>query len=106
LEFAKPPRREGKHLTAATVHLMQGGEEIGKLVVNIEFALSKEAAIADVPKGSKVQFTIQRGAVMVSALATTAADADVGDSVLVTVADSGKVLRGRVQSSNVVTEAK
>jgi flagella basal body P-ring formation protein FlgA len=43
---------------------------------------------------------------MVSALATTAADADVGDSVLVTVADSGKVLRGRVQSSNVVTEAK
>ncbi len=106
LEFPKPPRREGKHLTAATLQLMQSGEQIGKLVVNIEFALGKEAAIADVPKGSKVQFTIRRGAVMVSALATTAADADLGDSVLVTVSDSGKVLRGRVESSNVVSEAK
>jgi hypothetical protein len=106
VEVPKPPRREGRHLAAATLVFTQAGEEVSRAIVNLELGLSKEAAIPDVAKGAKVQVVVRRGAVSVSALATAQSDADVGEIVTVIVADSGKVLRTKVESKTVVSEAK
>lgn len=103
---AKPPRKEGRHLTAATIVFTQAGDEVSRATVNLELALSKEAAVPDVAKGAKVQLVVRRGAVSVTAVATAQNDADVGETLTVSVADSGRVLRAKVESKTVVSEAK
>jgi hypothetical protein len=106
VEHPKPPRREGRHLTSATVVFTQAGEEVSRATVNLELNLSKEATVPDVAKGTKVQLVVRRGSVSVTALATAQSDADVGETMTVLVADSGKVLRAKVESKTVVSEAK
>jgi hypothetical protein len=106
VEVPKPPRKEGRHLTSATVVFSQGGDEVSRATVSLELALSKEAAVPDVAKGNKVQLVVRRGAISVTALATAQGDADVGEALMVVVADSGKVLRAKVESKTVVSEAK
>ncbi len=102
--FPKPPRREGKHTTAATVILTQEGDEVGRLTVSLELMLSKEAAIPDVAKGTKVQLVVRRGAVAVSALSTVLTDADIGETTMVKVTESGKVIRATITGKDSAAE--
>jgi hypothetical protein len=100
IELGKFPRREGKHTASATLVFKQGDEVVAKVAVPVDFKLGPEAAVADVKKGEKVSFLVRRGQIEIRAMATANADADIGDSVQVTVSDSGKVLKGRVSSTN------
>ena len=106
LDIPKPPRREGKHVTTATLTLRQGQEVLAKVPVTLELALGPEAAKPDLKKGEKVTFVIRRGQVEIRAAATANTDADVGDPVQVTVTQSSKVLKGKLtgQSPAVVEE--
>ncbi|MBL8741547.1 MAG: flagella basal body P-ring formation protein FlgA [Myxococcales bacterium] len=100
IELGKFPRREGKHTASATLVFKQGDEIVAKISVPVDFKLGPEAAIADVKKGEKVSFLVRRGQIEIRALATANTDADVGDTLQVTVSDSGKVLKGRVSSAS------
>lgn len=100
IELGKFPRREGKHTASATLVFKQGDDVVAKISLPVDFKLGPEAAVADVKKGEKVSFLVRRGQIEIRAMATANADADVGDTVQVTVSDSGKVLKGRVSSAN------
>lgn len=100
IELPKLPRREGKLTTNATLTLLQGESELAKITVAVELKLGPEAAIPDVKKGGKVTLVIRRGLVEIHASASANHDADVGEPIAVTIADSGKVLKGRLSSAD------
>jgi hypothetical protein len=100
IELGKFPRREGKHTASSMLVFKQGDTVLAKVAVPVDFKLGPEAAIADVRKGEKVSFLVRRGQIEIRAMATANGDADIGDTVQVTVSDSGKVLKGRVSSAN------
>lgn len=102
-EVPRPPRRAGKLSTVATLTFREGDAELAKVQVPIDIDLPKEAANADVTKGTKVVFVIARGSVEIRATATAGADGDVGDEIPVTISESGRVLRGKIITRNPAT---
>ncbi len=106
-EVPRPPRRAGKLATVATLTFREGDADLAKIQVPIDIELPKDAVNADVQKGAKVTFVLRRGSVEIRASATAGADGDLGDEIPVTIAESGRVLRGKVVSRDpaVVSEA-
>lgn len=100
IEVPKPPRREGRVSSSATVLLTEAGFVVAKLQVPVELAVSSAGALPDVKKGERLALVVRRGLVEIRATVTANADADVGDFLQVTVGDSGKALRVRLAAAN------
>ncbi len=89
----KPPRRAGRVPTTAALTFSRGAEILARLAVPIDLDLAAEAAIPDIAKGAALTVTVKAGLVEISAAALAAADADIGEELLVTLRPSGRVLR-------------
>jgi hypothetical protein len=92
----RPPRREGSFQATAIVDLLDGTETVAHLSVPLQLHLGPEAARPDVVHGSAVTLVAAQGSVEITTAAIVAADADVGESVTVTVRATGKTLRARI----------
>ncbi len=89
----KPPRRAGRVPTTAALTFSRGAEILARLAVPIDLDLAAEAAIPDIAKGAALAVTVKTGLVEITAAALAAADADIGEELLVTLRPSGRVLR-------------
>ncbi len=89
----KPPRRAGRVPTTAALTFSRGAEILARLAVPIDLDLAAEAAIPDIAKGAALAVTVKMGLVEITAAALAAADADIGEELLVTLRPSGRVLR-------------
>jgi len=95
-QLPKVPRKSGTIAVIITLSFREGGVTVGSFDVPCELSLPSKAAVPDVKRGSSATLIVRRGLIEVHAVVTTGADADLGDEVAVTVADSNRVLRGRL----------
>ncbi len=96
-ELPRPPHRTGTLTSAASLTFYENEQALWRISVPVELALSQEAKLFDVERGSRVTLLIRRGLVEVGASGTTGADADVGDLVPVTLLPSGRTLSARLE---------
>jgi hypothetical protein len=97
VEMPRPPRRIGAASTVATLTFFEAEQVTATLSVPIELALDSHAAIPDVGRGSRITLVVRHGLVEVSALGSTAADANIGEVVPVVIRPSGRTLLARVE---------
>lgn len=99
VDISKPPRKKGNHSTRARLTFFQGGEMLTQTAVPIDLALTEEAMVPDVKKGSPVTIVVKRGLVEVTTSAIAQTDADIGSIFPVQLRGSGRVLRVSLQSN-------
>ncbi len=99
VEMPKPPRKTGRHLTTATLVLLEGETVLARVPVPVELTLPKSAAVPDVKKGSKLQLFIERSGIEIKATVSAAADADVGEEVPV-MFENRTVINARLVSKD------
>jgi len=99
LEVPKPPRREARIASNATMLFTEGGFVIAKAQIPVDLVVSGEATTPDVKKGDRVTLVIRRGLVELRAAVVANADADVGEGLQVTVGESGRAMRARLVSA-------
>ncbi len=92
----KAPRRKGAWSTTATVVLRAGGSPQARLSVPVVLWISAAAAKPDVARGGHLTLIVRRGQVEVRVRALAAVDADVGDTLLVKLKPSGKLVRAKL----------
>ena len=95
-ELQKPPHRAGAFSTNVILSFFRDAEVLARVSVPIELSLSTDAASFDLVKGAPVTLVIRRGLVEVTAPATAAADADVGDAFPILLRPSGRVISARL----------
>lgn len=95
----KLPRREGEHMTTATVELSSDGEIVARIPLSLTLDIPASAAIPDVSKGARVQLMIESGPARVTASAIALNDGEIGEIVQFRVASTQKVLYGKLESS-------
>jgi hypothetical protein len=96
-ELPRPPHRTGAVTSSASLTFYENEQALWRISVPVELALSQEAKLYDVERGSHVTLVIRRGLVEVGASGTTAADADIGDLVPVVLLPSGRTLSARLE---------
>lgn len=92
----KLPRREGEHLTTATIELSNEGQIVARIPLQLSLDIPAAAAVATVTKGSRMQLMIESGPARISATAIALSDGEVGDTLQFRVATTHKVLYGKV----------
>jgi Chaperone for flagella basal body P-ring formation len=92
----KLPRREGEHLTTATIELSNDGQIVARVPLQLSLEIPASAAVAAVTKGSRVQLVIERGSARISATAVALTDGELGDTLQFRVATTQKILYGLV----------
>ncbi len=100
VRLPKLPRREGDHMTTATVELSSDGEIVARIPLSLTLDIGAAAAVAAVSKGSRVQLMIERGPARVSATAIALNDGEIGETLQFRVAATQKVLYGKVVDSS------
>jgi hypothetical protein len=100
IEVPKPPRREARLASNATLYFTESGFVIAKAQIPVDLVVSGEATTPDVKKGDRVTLVIRRGLVELRAAVVANADADVGEGLQVTVGESGRAMRARLVSAN------
>jgi hypothetical protein len=88
----RAPRKMGAVSTTATIEFFYRGESIDKLQVPIELKVDAYGAQPDVTHKSAITLVVKKGVVEISTPATADADADIGESLPVTVKASNKTL--------------
>jgi hypothetical protein len=96
----RPPHRAGGLTSQASLTFYENDQATWRVVVPVDLALSQEATVYDVTRGSRVTLVIRRGFVEVSAVGTAGADADVGDLVPVILLPSGRTLAARLEDKD------
>ncbi|MBK6697899.1 MAG: flagella basal body P-ring formation protein FlgA [Myxococcales bacterium] len=96
VEFGKVPRRAGAHRLTAIVTFARGTERLASLLVPVELNVSDEGAKPDAGRGQPVQIVLRRGLIEVAAAAVLGADANVGETVPVTIRNTGRVVRAKL----------
>ena len=66
------------------------------LLVPVELNVSDEGAKPDAGRGQPVQIVLRRGLIEVAAAAVLGADANVGETVPVTIRNTGRVVRAKL----------
>ena len=88
----RAPRKIGAVASTATIEFFYRGESIDKLQVPIDLKVDANGAQPDVTHKAAIMLVVKKGSVEVSAPATAGADADIGESLPVTVKASNKTL--------------
>jgi hypothetical protein len=99
-EVPRPPHKTGAVASSVSLTFFEGEQALWRISVPVDLALSAEATIYDVTRGSHLTLVIRRGLVEVGAAATAGADADVGDLVSVTLTPSGRTLSARLEDKD------
>jgi hypothetical protein len=98
VRLPKLPRREGEHMTTATVELSSDGEIVARIPLSLTLDIAASAAVPAVIKGARVQLMIESGPARVTASAVALNDGDIGDVLQFRVASTQKVLYGKVEN--------
>ncbi|MSP25999.1 MAG: hypothetical protein EXR75_12730 [Myxococcales bacterium] len=102
-KLARPPRKSGEWTT--TVMLSFEGEEqlLARIAVPVVFDVSEELAQPDVKQGGPLTLIVKAGLIEIRAKGVAGANADVGDTLPVTLRPSGRVVRARLVSKDHAT---
>jgi hypothetical protein len=92
----RAPKKAGTFATTAIAALFAGDDVIARLPVPVDLAVSADGANYDVARGATVTLVIQRSLVEVRTPSFAAADADIGDPIVVQLRPSGHVVRARL----------
>jgi hypothetical protein len=92
----KLPRREGEHMTTATIELSNDGEIVARIPLALTLNISAAAAAPAVLKGARVQLVIESGPARITAAAIALGDGEVGETLQFRVATTQKILYGRL----------
>ncbi len=92
----KLPRREGEHLTTATIELSNDGQIVARVPLQLSLEITASAAVATITKGSRLQLMIESGPARITATAVALSDGEIGDTLQFRVATTQKVLYGKV----------
>jgi Chaperone for flagella basal body P-ring formation len=92
----KLPRREGEHLTTATIELSNDGQIVARIPLQLSLEIPASAAVAAVTKGTRMQLMIESGPARISATAIALSDGEIGDTLQFRVATTNKILYGKV----------
>ncbi|RYZ09487.1 MAG: hypothetical protein EOO73_04110 [Myxococcales bacterium] len=96
VRVSKLPRREGEHLTTATIELSNDGQIVARIPLQLSLEIPASAAIATVTKGARLQLMIESGPARISATAVALADGEIGDTLQFRVTTTNKILYGKV----------
>lgn len=97
VRLPKLPRRQGEHLTTATLELSNDGDIVARIPISLTLDIGAAAAAPDVSKGTRVQLLIESGPARITATAIALTDGDVGDTLQFRVAATQKILFGKVE---------
>lgn len=108
VELGKLPKRPGKATTSAMLEVMHEGQRVTRLPLVLEVVIDAEAGRPDVSRGQELKLVIKRNAATISAVGVAMRDAEIGQVITFKVAPTGRVVRARVQSSELalVTEGR
>lgn len=99
VRLPKLPRREGEHMTTATLELSNDGEIVARIPLSLTLDIGSAAAVHTVIKGSRVQLLIESGPARITATAIALSNGDVGDTLQFRVATTQKILYGKVEEA-------
>lgn len=92
------PRREGEHMTTATLELSNDGEIVARIPLSLTLDISSAAAAPAVSKGARVQLLIESGPARITATAVALNDGEVGETLQFRVATTQKILFGKLEN--------
>jgi Chaperone for flagella basal body P-ring formation len=95
------PRREGEHLTTATVELTNDGQIVARVPLQLSLDITSAAAAPAISKGTRVQLVIESGPARITATAIALSDGEIGDTLQFRVASTQKILYGKVEEPTV-----
>lgn len=93
----KLPRREGDHMTTATIELSNEGEIVARIPLALTLNISSAAAVPAVTKGARVQLVIESGPARITAAAIALGDGEVGETLQFRVTTTQKILFGKLE---------
>ncbi len=93
------PRREGDFSTTAMIELENEGAVVARVPLALTLDIGPEAAAPPVSKGARVQLVIESGPARVTATAVALGDCELGDVVQFRVAQTQKILYGKLETS-------
>jgi Chaperone for flagella basal body P-ring formation len=99
-EVPKPPKHAGPFRTAVIVPIVTGGQVAARVTVMATLDVSDAAARPDVARGSRVTLVIDRRSARIGAAGIALADADVGDVGEFRVDKTGRVVRARLDATD------
>jgi hypothetical protein len=92
-------RQKGTQRSMATIELACDGAPVAKVPVAVVLEVSEQAARPDVGRHTRMNLYIDHGAVRVTAIGQTMADANIGDKVGMMVVATGRVVQAKIVSS-------
>jgi hypothetical protein len=92
------PRREGEHMTTATLELSNDGEIVARIPLSLTLDISSAAAAPAVTKGARVQLLIESGPARITATAIALNDGELGETLQFRVATTQKILFGKLEN--------
>ncbi len=98
VRLPKLPRREGEHLTTATLELSNDGQIVARIPLSLTLDISGAASVPAVAKGTRVQLLIESGPARITATAIALNDGEVGQTLQFRVAATQKILFGKVET--------
>jgi len=102
-EVPKPPKHAGPFRTAVIVPIIVGGQVAARVTVMATLDVSDAAARPDVMRGSRVTLVIDRRSARIGAAGIALADADVGDVGDFRVDKTGRVVRARLDATDLAS---
>jgi hypothetical protein len=99
-EVPKPPKKAGPFRTAIIVPIVAGGQVTARVTVMATLDVSEAAARPDVLRGSRVTLVIDRRSARIGAAGVALADADIGDVGEYRVDKTGRVVRARLDATD------
>ncbi len=100
IDVPRAPKKAGTFATTAIASLFAGDDVIARLTVPVNLSVSTEGAAFDVARGASLTLIVQRNLIEVRTPSFAAADADIGDAIVVQLRPSGRVMRARLVSKD------
>jgi hypothetical protein len=97
------PRKAGRLSTSATLTFWEGDNAVADVEVPVDLDLPKSAAEPDIKKGARLTLVISRDLIDIRTAATANSDADIGESLPVTLVGTGKSMRATLLSKSSAT---
>lgn len=102
-EIPRPPRHTGVFRTAVIVPIVADGEVTARVTVSVTLDVSDAAARPDVARGSRVTLVIDRRSARIGAPGIALADTDVGDVAEFRVDKTARVVRARLDATDLAS---
>jgi hypothetical protein len=91
-------RQKGTQRTTVTIELVCDGTPVAKVPVTVVLEVSEQAARPDLARQSRLNLSLERGAVKVSTVGQLLADANIGESARMLVVATGRVVEAKILS--------